>query len=73
MSASMASEENKLTALMHDASEAYLVDIPRPIKPLLHGYYELEDKLMTAIADKFKFTWPMPKRSRQLDYASSLG
>lgn len=57
----------KLTALMHDASEAYLVDIPRPIKPLLQNYYEIEDGLMSAIADKFGFVWPMPDEIKLLD------
>src|SRR5665811_1025646 len=28
----------KLTALLHDASEAYLLDIPRPIKNNLNNY-----------------------------------
>lgn len=57
----------KLTALMHDASEAYLIDIPRPIKPLLKGYYELEDHLMTEIAHKYDFVWPMPTEIKSLD------
>jgi hypothetical protein len=65
--AKFAPDELKLTALMHDASEAYLVDIPRPIKPLLKGYYELEDHLMTEIAHKFKFLWPLPTEIKSLD------
>lgn len=43
-------------ALMHDASEAYLVDIPRPIKPELTNYYEIEARLMKVILDKFGIT-----------------
>jgi hypothetical protein len=43
-------------ALMHDASEAYLVDIPRPIKPELTNYYEIEARLMKVILDKFAIT-----------------
>lgn len=46
-------------ALMHDASEAYLCDIPRPIKPDLHNYYQLEGKLMEIISKKFGFKYPM--------------
>jgi uncharacterized protein len=61
--------EHKLSALMHDASEAYLVDIPRPIKHLLEGYSKLEDRLMGVIADKFKFDWPLPKIVKHLDNA----
>jgi 5'-deoxynucleotidase YfbR-like HD superfamily hydrolase len=43
-------------ALMHDASEAYLMDIPRPIKPELTNYYEIEARLMAVILDKFGVT-----------------
>lgn len=43
----------KLAALLHDASEAYLVDIPRPFKPYLTNYYDLEAKIMDAIYAKF--------------------
>jgi 5'-nucleotidase len=32
-------------ALLHDASEAYLVDIPRPVKVSLSNYKELEARL----------------------------
>src|ERR1017187_8490138 len=37
---------HQFAALMHDASEAYLMDIPRPIKKHLTNYYEIEDGLM---------------------------
>jgi hypothetical protein len=47
------SVESSFYALMHDASEAYLVDIPRPIKPELSNYYEIEARLMAVIIDKF--------------------
>ena len=39
--------------LMHDASEAYLCDVPRPIKPKLTNYYELEAALMHEIISVF--------------------
>lgn len=42
-------EELALQALLHDSAEAYLTDIPRPIKPLLVGYKEAENKLLSAI------------------------
>ncbi|OZI09210.1 hypothetical protein BWI93_05235 [Siphonobacter sp. BAB-5385] len=47
----------KLSALMHDASEAYLMDLPRPIKKNLgnFGYAETEERLMGVIAQKFGF------------------
>ena len=40
-------------ALMHDASEAYLVDVPRPVKPHLTGYRDAEAVVMAAVAERF--------------------
>jgi len=46
-------KENALAALLHDAAEAYLSDIPRPIKKLLPQYMELEEQVSQAIYSKF--------------------
>jgi len=59
--------ENAFAALMHDASEAYLTDIPRPIKPGLLNYKEIENKLMNVIALKYGFTWPPPLQVTEYD------
>lgn len=50
-----APKEFRLHALLHDASEAYVVDIPSPIKkhPDLWHYRRLEAGVMLAIADRF--------------------
>lgn len=40
--------------LMHDATEAYLVDVPRPIKPMLTNYAQIEASVMDAIAARFE-------------------
>lgn len=42
-----------LMALLHDASEAYLMDIPSPIKQHLKNYKEIEAGVMGAVAKKF--------------------
>lgn len=47
-----------LAALLHDASEAYLIDIPSPIKQHLPGYKDIEHRVMGVIAAKFGFQWP---------------
>jgi uncharacterized protein len=56
----VAPEEHKMMALMHDASEAYLLDMPRPIKRSqgFEFYREAEDDLMVVIAEKFGFQYP---------------
>lgn len=50
-----------LCALLHDASEAYMVDIPRPIKiqPEFSIYRQLEENLSRAIADRFNFDFDL--------------
>lgn len=51
--------ELQMAGLLHDASEAYMCDIPTPIKILLPDYYTVENGLMHAIARKFGFEWPL--------------
>lgn len=43
----------KLSALMHDAAEAYLTDIPTPAKRIMPEYQEMEHVLWLAIAERF--------------------
>lgn len=63
------SKENKLAALLHDASEAYLMDIPRPIKMRLPDYKDIEDNLMKKIAEKFGFEYPLCDEIKKADDA----
>lgn len=63
----MASSKNKLEALMHDASEAYLTDVPTPIKHRLTNYYEIEDRAMKVISEKFNFRFPFSEEIKNID------
>lgn len=65
--ANLVSHQHKLAALLHDASEAYLLDIPRPIKKRLSNYAEIEDKLMRVIAKKFGFDYPLHEDIKRAD------
>lgn len=60
MCASLVPHTLQLTALMHDATEAYLLDIPSPIKRQLPKYEEAEDNLMRVIAQKYGLEYPFP-------------
>ena len=45
----------RMAALLHDAAEAYLCDVPSPVKrlPMMAGYCEAEDRLQSMIYEKF--------------------
>lgn len=54
-------------ALLHDASEAYVVDIPRPAKCQLTEYMKIEDAIQRAVAERFDLPWPMPQEVYEVD------
>ena len=49
-------DEYKLEALLHDAAEAYISDLPRPIKNDLPRFKEIELVIEEAIVKKFNIT-----------------
>lgn len=54
-------------ALMHDASEAYLADLPRPIKRALPDYKVAEAKWEIAIARRFGLFQHLPPAVKTAD------
>jgi hypothetical protein len=69
--AELVSPENKLYALLHDASEAYLKDVPRPLKqlPEFAFYREAEAELMRAVEQRFRLSPGMPEEVDRADKA----
>lgn len=59
--------EHALAALLHDAGEAYMLDIPSPIKNRLPDYKKYEDNLMQVIAKKFGFQYPLHEEVKKTD------
>ena len=47
------SDRLALACLLHDASEAYLSDVPRPFKRNLQAYVEAEDRFLAIIYTHF--------------------
>lgn len=43
----------RLAGLLHDASETYLEDVPRPVKRILVGYSDLERRVMQVVSNRF--------------------
>lgn len=50
----LAAPQLKLEALLHDASEAYLGDVPQPLKRLLPDYREIERSVSRIIRQAFR-------------------
>ena len=60
--------EHPLEALLHDAHEAYMGDVPRPLKKLLgREWYEIENRLQAAIATKFGISAAMRPEVKLID------
>lgn len=60
-------DEHALWGLMHDASEAYLGDVARPLKVMLPQYVTLEHSVQRAIAQAFGLSWPIPPAVKVAD------
>jgi 5'-nucleotidase len=59
--------ENALAALLHDATEAYIVDVPRPLKNSLPGYRQIEAMVWLAIAERFGLSPVLPDEVDEAD------
>ncbi len=60
-------EEDRFAALMHDATEAYVADVIRPLKPYLTGYAQIEHNVWVAIATRFNIPLVLPKSVKIAD------
>lgn len=61
--------EDALWGLLHDASEAYLVDLPSPLKRSgqIEGYIKFEKKMQEAICKRFGLSFEEPNSVRKAD------
>lgn len=66
--------------LLHDAAEAFLPDVPRPLKPKLlvevplgpnsstfERFEQIENRLLRAIGERFGLSWPIPPAVHEAD------
>lgn len=56
-----------MAGLLHDATEAYLVDVPRPVKPFLEGYKRAELSVWCAVAERFGLPVRLPEIVKEAD------
>ncbi len=58
----------KLAALFHDAAEAFVGDMSRPLKQLLPEYIKIEKRIERAIFQRLGIGWPVPAEVKTADY-----
>ena len=67
LASQIVSHEHALEALLHDASEAYCKDIPRPLKHMLPDYQAIEHRVEAAIRERFKLPAHMSPDVKRAD------
>jgi 5'-deoxynucleotidase YfbR-like HD superfamily hydrolase len=62
-------KEHAFPALMHDSPEAYVSDVPSPLKraPFMADYGQCEHGVMGAIAERFGFSVPLDESVKTAD------
>lgn len=63
-----------LWGLLHDASEAYLVDMPKPLKilPEFEWFRKAEDKVQLAVCKRFNLSLEQPESTHVADKVALL-
>lgn len=67
--ASILPPEHRLWGLLHDAAEAYIGDITRPLKAAIPALEEVELRVLRVVARKYGLSWPMPQIVKRADDA----
>lgn len=59
--------QDALWGLLHDVTEAFCTDIPRPFKSLITGFDEFEEKLAKNVARHFGLPEELPDSVKYID------
>ena len=59
--------QEQMECLCHDFSEAYLVDLPSPIKKNMPIYVEIENNLLKLIYERYNLNFPLSDRVHKID------
>jgi hypothetical protein len=59
--------EHALEGLLHDGTEAFLCDVPSPLKRMLPGYVELEKRAEADMCKRFGMKFPFHPSIKEAD------
>jgi len=59
--------EHQLAALLHDATEAYVGDMVRPLKQVMPEYQKIEQRIWLAICERFDIAPELPESVKEAD------
>ena len=59
--------EIAFAGLMHDAAEAFIGDVSRPLKDLLPEYRTIEKSIEIAVLGRYGLTLPLPPGIKEMD------
>lgn len=57
-----------LDFLFHDGSEAYISDLPKPVKVHIPEYQEIEKTIEKCIGERYNLKYPHPKEIKDMDW-----
>ena len=59
--------EHALAGLLHDAAEAYIGDMVKPLKMMMPAFREVEREIMMAVCCAFEIAWPIAECVKKAD------
>jgi hypothetical protein len=57
----------QLAGLLHDGAEAFMVDVPRPLKYMLPDYRDIEARVDRSVLNRFGIAYPVLPVVKQAD------